>query len=465
MTMVRCLLVSTLVMLTTGCGGMDPDTTFIAEAGGHQLMVEEEAQMLAAVDEIRAPARAAIALANLWIDYVLLATAGAEDSTFAQLDLQPVVEQQVEEAVFAAVMDSVARAGATVPAGELSRRYDEEAEGSEMRVRQIMIALPAAAPAARHEAARETLVDLRRRIVEEGEDFEQLAQEYSQDPRTAGQGGDLGFVGPGDMLPQFEAAAKSLEPGEVSEVVQTAHGHHLIRLEERRTPTREQFAERLRRQRGREASAQYLSTLERQAAPRIHGDVTALIRQLALDPAADLPEGTSDTLMTYESGAVTVADARRFLRRQPSEVRQQIAGAGEPVIRQGVLQPLLRGRLVDAAARRQGLEASAEDVAAAVETLRGQVREAARQLGLLDVRPANPGEEVDLEPVIADLIAKTARDELPVVTLGPVSQVLRARYPSTLRDDRAVLVEQRLRELRGPTTEQTPAPATDSAGG
>jgi hypothetical protein len=265
------------------------------------------------------------------------------------------------------------------------------------------------------------------------------------------------------MLPQFEEAAKSLEPGEVSEVVQTAHGHHLIRLEERRTPTREQFAERLRRQRGRQAAAEYLATLERQAAPRPEGNVVAVVRQLALDPAADLPEGTGDTLVRYESGAVTVADARRFLRRQRPEVRQQIATAGEPAIHQGVLQPLLRSRLVEAAARRQGVEASAEDIAGAVEVLRGQVRDAARQLGLLDVRAATAGEEVDLEAVIGDLIAKTARNEVPVVTLGPVSQVLRARYPSTLRDDRAVLVEQRLRELRGTGADPTAAPAPDTA--
>ena len=111
------------------------------------------------------------------------------------------------------------------------------------------------------------------------------------------------------------------------------------------------------------------------------------------------------------------------------------------------------------------MEASAEDIAAAVEVLRGQVRDAARQLGLLDIRPAPAGEEVDLEAVIGELIAKTARNEVPVVTLGPVSQVLRARYPSTLRDDRAVLVEQRLLELRGTGVDQAAAPAPDTTSG
>ena len=141
----------------------------------------------------------------------------------------------------------------------------------------------------------------------------------------------------------------------------------------------------------------------------------------------------------------------------------KVAELAASVAEKGVLQPLLRSRLVEAAARRQGVEASAEDIAGAVEVLRGQVRDAARQLGLLDVRAATAGEEVDLEAVIGDLIAKTARNEVPVVTLGPVSQVLRARYPSTLRDDRAVLVEQRLRELRGTGADPTAAPAPDTA--
>jgi peptidyl-prolyl cis-trans isomerase SurA len=66
--------------------------------------------------------------------------------------------------------------------------------------------------------------------IQHGEDFEVLAQEYSQDPGSASQGGDLGFWQLGELAPAYEAAALSLQPGEVSEPVTTQFGMHLIQL-------------------------------------------------------------------------------------------------------------------------------------------------------------------------------------------------------------------------------------------
>lgn len=68
--------------------------------------------------------------------------------------------------------------------------------------------------------------------VEKGEDFGLLALIYSEDPGSAQQNGDLGFVSRGEMVKEFEAAAFRLEPGEVSEVVETDFGYHLIKMTE-----------------------------------------------------------------------------------------------------------------------------------------------------------------------------------------------------------------------------------------
>ena len=67
-----------------------------------------------------------------------------------------------------------------------------------------------------------------------GRDFADLAAEYSEDV-TAVQGGDLGYFAPGQMVPMFEAAAKTLEPGQVSDLVKTEFGYHIIKLEEKLT--------------------------------------------------------------------------------------------------------------------------------------------------------------------------------------------------------------------------------------
>ncbi len=69
--------------------------------------------------------------------------------------------------------------------------------------------------------------------AKQGEDFADLAKRYSDDP-SAEQGGDLGFFGRGDMIAKFEEAAFSLQPGEVSDVVQTEFGYHVIKVEDKK---------------------------------------------------------------------------------------------------------------------------------------------------------------------------------------------------------------------------------------
>ncbi|WP_405099641.1 peptidylprolyl isomerase [Oceanobacillus sp. FSL H7-0719] len=64
----------------------------------------------------------------------------------------------------------------------------------------------------------------------QGEDFSELAKEYSEDAVSAEEGGDLGYFSPGTMVPPFEDAAFSLEKGEISEPVQTNYGYHIIKV-------------------------------------------------------------------------------------------------------------------------------------------------------------------------------------------------------------------------------------------
>ncbi|MFN7117064.1 MAG: peptidylprolyl isomerase [Saprospiraceae bacterium] len=77
------------------------------------------------------------------------------------------------------------------------------------------------------------LKEIRRRIVEGGEDFAAMAQKFSDDGSARG-GGDLGWTRRGKFVPEFEAAAYNLDQGEISDIVESEFGFHLIQLLERR---------------------------------------------------------------------------------------------------------------------------------------------------------------------------------------------------------------------------------------
>lgn len=103
---------------------------------------------------------------------------------------------------------------------------------SEVEVSEIVI-IPKVNQEEREKALAQ-LQDVRKRILVDGESFAELAGIYSDDPGSASRGGDLGMQRRGTFVPEFEAAAYNLEEGEISEIVETEFGFHIIQLIERR---------------------------------------------------------------------------------------------------------------------------------------------------------------------------------------------------------------------------------------
>ena len=81
-----------------------------------------------------------------------------------------------------------------------------------------------------------------------GEDFAKLATENSDDPGSKDKGGEYDFFGRGKMVPEFDKAAFALKPGEISDLVETQFGFHIIKLEERRTAASPEADEKVRQQ-------------------------------------------------------------------------------------------------------------------------------------------------------------------------------------------------------------------------
>ena len=78
------------------------------------------------------------------------------------------------------------------------------------------------------------LTQIRERIEQGGEKFENMARQFSEDTGSASKGGELNWVNPGDTVPEFERAMNALKPGELSQIVQTSFGWHLIQVLQRR---------------------------------------------------------------------------------------------------------------------------------------------------------------------------------------------------------------------------------------
>lgn len=78
------------------------------------------------------------------------------------------------------------------------------------------------------------LLDIRKQIVSDSADFAELAKQFSDDLGSGSKGGELGWTKRGSFVPEFEAVAYNLEKGEVSELVESPFGYHLIQLQDRR---------------------------------------------------------------------------------------------------------------------------------------------------------------------------------------------------------------------------------------
>lgn len=103
---------------------------------------------------------------------------------------------------------------------------------SEVQLNQIVI-IPPFSPESK-KAARELLTGLRKRVIEGGEGFADLAKKYSDDPGSRKQGGMLGEFSPGMMVRQFDDVVFSMREGEISDVFETEYGYHVIMLHKRK---------------------------------------------------------------------------------------------------------------------------------------------------------------------------------------------------------------------------------------
>ena len=183
--------------------------------------------------------------ASAFVSKVVVTDADLE----AYYTAHPAKFQQAEQAsVEYVVLDlDAVKAGITLSEDDLRTYYKENlnrlAGKEERRASHILINASKDAPADARTQAKAKAEELLAQVRKAPGSFAEIAKKESQDPGSAPSGGDLGFFGPGAMVKPFEDAVFSMKKGEISDVVETDFGFHIILLSDIKTPRQPSFEE------------------------------------------------------------------------------------------------------------------------------------------------------------------------------------------------------------------------------
>ena len=180
------------------------------------------------------------------------------------------------------------RAKVTIPPADVERAYnngiDQYTTPEQVRASHILLKTEGKDDAAVKAKAEEILTQARA-----GADFADLAKKNSEDDASAKNGGDLDYFGRGRMVPEFDAAVFAMAPGQISDLVKTQYGYHIIKLVDKKTATtrtlaevRQQITDQLAYERAQAQAADLSTALEKQISKPADLDKAAKAQGLAV---------------------------------------------------------------------------------------------------------------------------------------------------------------------------------------
>lgn len=317
----------------------------------------EDAEVRARMDSIRTAIAAGADFAELARKYSIdrSAVMNGGDLGYIRAGQFPYL---FEEAVYNTPVGELSGVVEDMPYGyHIIKVVDERQSEGEVSARHILKLTQGLSP--EDAAAQKAAIDSIAALLAAGADFETLAREQSEDPGSAARGGNLGFFGRGVMVPEFEEAAFSLQPGEISAPFATSYGWHIVQtLEYKPFPPMEEMKDQLsaamerdgRSQRPRQA---YLASLREQLGAKVDEAVV----EHALQAIAAAPDGEAavaairndnSVIIDVDGNKLVVADLAGQLN--PSMPTGNIALSLRMIIDDAVdnvTLPVARRRLVD----------------------------------------------------------------------------------------------------------------------
>jgi hypothetical protein len=434
----------------------------VATAAGKELKVEEAATLIAANPQVPPTAEIVRELTERWVDYTLLATALAEDTTLAVLDLDKLTATEREQATINRLFQQAIHVDTAYNDAQLEQAWQTQGPGQEMHARHILLRTPENATPAQLDSVKRAAEAIQRQAAAPGADFAALARQYSQDP-SKDQGGDLGFFGRGQMVPQFEEAATKLQPGQVSPVVQTSFGYHVIKLEERRSRPlgndKEQFRQYMVSRSQQLGVQHYVDSLRTAANVKIESGAAGQVKEMARTGPDKVSNRTlQKRLATFTGGQLTAGDLQAEMLGAPPEALKQLSEAPDTSVNE-VIKGQATKRLLLAEAARRRLTPSAQEL----QTMRQQARATVQQLvqvtGLAQRRaPKGAAGNAVIEQVIREMLQKAVTGQAQMPPLGALGMQLRGIYRPSINAESFERVIARVRSIRA-TQPQVPAGA------
>lgn len=470
--MKRYLALPLLTLTILGCDAMTAHTDVVARVEQYQLTVDEAGELLAGNPQIPSQTEVIGTIAGLWVDYTILADMATEDSTLAELDLAPMIEPYVEQQVFLQLRDQVITPDTVISDEELAELYAEEGRGTRVRARHVLLSIPDGASEEERDSVYALAEGLRERAAG-GEDFAAMAREYSDDSGTAQQGGDLGWFERGDMVEPFEEAAFALEGGEVSGVVETPYGLHIIKVEERETQSLEEAGETFRRQvisqRQQESLNSYVEGLREPRDLEIQRGAEDVARDLAESPSTPLQQrAASRELVSWGDGSLTAGELAKMFQRVAQPQRMNYAELEDEPMAE-LLRDLATNELVLADARERGISVPVEEQDSIEELIRSQLGQMVQGTGLTGPPQEGETEAEAVQRRVGSFISGILSGQRNMLPLGALPQALRAEvewqvnertFPEVLEQ----LEAQRSGPAEAPAADSPSQPVPDTAG-
>lgn len=469
--MKRYLALALFTLAAAGCDAMTAHTDVVARAEQHELTVDEMTELLAPNAQIPANDEVVRSVADLWVDFTILASMGAEDSTYAQLDVEPLLRPYVQQQTFAQLREQVMTTDTVLTDEELRELYETEAPGVRVRARHILLSFPEGATDAQRDSVFALAEELRERAAA-GEDFSELAREYSDDQGTAQQGGDLGWFERGAMVEPFENAAFALEVGEVSEVVESPFGLHIIKVYDRETPSfeeaGEEFRSRMIDQRRQASLNEYVEGVRGEREMEIQEGAEEVARDLADRPSSPLRgRAAARELVTWDGGAVTARDMSRLFRGMPPRQRSQFAGMSDDEMER-TLREVATNEMILSDAVERGIAIPEAEQDSIRQVIREQVAGMAQQAGLVGAAQEGETRAEAVERRVRSYLNGVLTGQAQILPLGSLSFVLREQSDWRIFDRGVSATVEQLEEVRTEEAQAAPpegveSPPTDGA--